>query len=185
MDFFDVFGKAWASESPTIFLVVAFFTFGVFVLRWLQPGMTKVADTGNKFADLGEKFIDDVAKPLLPIAGQAIGALEVYGKTLEAQTRSNQQMADALLDRDNDVRELFEVRIKAVLERVGELETGMRKLTEENIKLIAENKALKDELAAVKKKSAEDLAKLESENRKLRDELADVKKELNGNAKKA
>jgi hypothetical protein len=174
MEFFEALGNAWATESPTIMLVVLFIGFGAYLLNFIRPVTRQVVD-------LGDKFIDDVAKPMIPLAVQAVGALDTHGKALEAQTKSNQQLVDALMNRNRDIRELFEIRIKQVVTRVGELEEGMQKLTEENLNLRAENQQLKAENKQLKA----ELERVKQEGKRLKEELAKVKKEISRDVKKA
>lgn len=160
MEIFEVLSKSWASESPTLFVLALFIGLGIYLLNFFKP-------IAKGTLDLGDKFIDEVAKPMIPLARDAITAIDSHGKSLEAQTRLNQQTVGALIDRDRDVRDLFELRIKSIAERMGALEEGMQKLTAENLELRAENMQLKAELKTVKE-----------ENAKLKAELAQVKKEL-------
>lgn len=149
MEFFEALSKAWATESPTVLVVCLFIGFGVYLIQKMGPA-------GKTVSDLGEKFIDDVARPMIPLASSAISSLEIHGKAIEAQTRCNQQLIDAVQAGNRDTRELFEQRIlqekkeretqvKALLDRIKELES-------ERDKLKAENKTLKTEVEELRKK---------------------------------
>lgn len=149
MEFFEALGKAWATESPTVLVVCLFIFFGVYLIQ-------KVGPASKTVSDLGEKFIDDVARPMIPLASSAIASLEVHGKAIEAQTRCNQQLIDAVQAGYRDTRELFEQRIlqekKEREQQVKELKDRIRELESERDKLKAENKTLKNEVEELRKK---------------------------------
>lgn len=166
MEFLDALGKAWAMDSPSIVIVISFFLFGTLVLRFFA----------GPIIALGTKFVDEVAKPLVPVMAHSIEVSEIHNRAMEGQSRAMQQLINSVLDNNRDSRELFEERllqekrerdiqvksvqergdaqVKAVQERgdaqVAALREKIKDLEHERDKLRAENTRLKEEVEKLK-----------------------------------
>lgn len=135
MNILEIFATALAKDSPAIITMVLVLVFAVFLT--------------NKIAPIGKSIVDDIAKPMVPFAAQALVVMEAQSKSIESHSRITQQLVDTVNDGIRTNRELFELRL-----------VHERQETDMQVKL------LQDELANVKK-----------ENSKLKKELTTVQEE--------
>ena len=161
MDLFDIIGRIFNSESVALITIALVIVFGAYVINKVVPMLERMFS----------RFIDDVAKPMIPLAQGAVNVLEAQGKAMALQNRCNEQMVETIQDSIGTTRELFDMRIaqttKEWNEQVKDLRGQMKKLGEENTVLKEENAKLKAELKKVK-----------AENIRLKEELEKVKNEL-------
>jgi predicted RNase H-like nuclease (RuvC/YqgF family) len=148
MDEFKIFYDALLQESPTLIVVALFFLFGLIVIRALTPA-------GKRFGELADKFIDGVAKPLIPVTEGAVAFLSVQGKSMEAWARSNQQLVDVVQEQSRTNRDYYETRIaQEKMEReaqVNELRQQLRDRDVEVARLTKENVDLKEKVRQLEK----------------------------------
>jgi hypothetical protein len=148
---FKIFIDAFAKESPTLVAIGFFFIFGWVVLKTLTPA-------GKRIGDLTDKFLDGVAKPLIPVAEGAVAFLSVQGKSMEAWARSNQQLVDVVQEQSRTNRDYYESRIaqekmereaqvNELRQQLRERDTEVARLTKENVDLKEKVRLLEIELA--------------------------------------
>lgn len=133
-------------DSLVLATVFVFFFSGRFLINKLEPA-------SKRMADLIDKFMDDVAKPLIPVAAGAVEFLSVQGKSMEAWARSNQQLVDVVQESARTSKEYYEARMaqekREREEQVGELRQQIRELEAEKERLTKENQDLKEKVKSL------------------------------------
>lgn len=151
MDFIDLLFTTLAKDSPAIITMLIVLVFAVFLVNKLVPIMRVV--------------VDDIAKPMVPFAAQALVVMQAQSASIESHAEITLQLVATVNDGLRTTRELFEQRIlserketnaqmKEKDSQMKKLEDRIKELEQENTDLKKENNALKDKVTNLEKSLA-------------------------------